>query len=153
MLIFGWLNTMCIWSPRSRRPRIASQAVCRRRQCGLAAPGGFERVEDRVLLAAIMVTGTGDTNNTDGLVTFREALTSINNGASLNADVAVIGTYGVSDTITFNIPGAGVQTITPLSPLPTVVKPVNINGYSQPGSSQNTLATTDNSSASRVSSK
>ena len=144
MLIFGWLNTMCIWSPRSRRPRIASQAVCRRRQCDLAAPGGFERVEDRVLLAAIMVTGTGDTNNTDGLVTFREALTSINNGASLNADVAVIGTYGVSDTITFNIPGAGVQTITPLSPLPTVVKPVNINGYSQPGSSQNTLATTDN---------
>jgi hypothetical protein len=144
MLIFGWLNTMCIWGPRSRRPRTASQGACRRRQCDLAGSGGFERVEDRVLLAGIIVTGTGDVNSTDGVVTLREAMTSINNGASLNADVTASGIYGVGDTITFNIPGAGVQTITPSSPLPTVVKPVNINGYSQAGAVQNTSITTDN---------
>jgi hypothetical protein len=104
----------------------------------------MERLEGRALLAAIVVTGTGDTSATDGVVTLREALISINNGASLNADVTPVGTFGAGDAITFNIPGAGVQTITPSSPLPTIVKPVGINGYSQPGSSQNTLTDTDN---------
>src|SRR5262245_15017635 len=41
-------------------------------------------------------------------------------------------------TIEFNIPGGGVHTITLLSPLPTIVQPVVINGYTQPGSSPNT---------------
>jgi hypothetical protein len=104
----------------------------------------MERLEGRALLAAVVVTGTGDTSATDGVVTLREALISINNGASLNADVTPVGTFGAGDTITFNIPGAGVQTITPSSSLPTIVKPVVINGYSQSGTSQNTLTDTDN---------
>jgi len=42
------------------------------------------------------------------------------------------------DTIAFDIPGAGVHTITPLSALPPVSETVTIDGYTQPGSSVNT---------------
>src|SRR5262245_59560905 len=41
-------------------------------------------------------------------------------------------------TINFNIAGVGVQTISPLSALPTITHPVVIDGYTQPGSSPNT---------------
>jgi CSLREA domain-containing protein len=44
------------------------------------------------------------------------------------------------DQINFNIPGTGVRTISPDSSLPVITEPVVINGYSQPGSSANTLA-------------
>lgn len=40
---------------------------------------------------------------------------------------------GVVDTITFNIPGSGVQTINLSSALPDITDPVIINGQSQPG--------------------
>lgn len=42
------------------------------------------------------------------------------------------------DVITFSIPGNGAQVIVPASPLPAVSHPVQINGYSQPGTSLNT---------------
>ena len=45
-----------------------------------------------------------------------------------------------TDTITFNIPGTGVQTITLASPLPSFDDPVIVDGYSQPNSAPNTLA-------------
>ena len=45
-----------------------------------------------------------------------------------------------ADTIAFAIPGAGVQTITPASSLPTVTERVLIDGYSQPGSSESTAS-------------
>ena len=46
-----------------------------------------------------------------------------------------------ADTIKFNIDGtASVKTIKPASPLPTIKKTVTINGYSQLGASENTLA-------------
>jgi hypothetical protein len=44
------------------------------------------------------------------------------------------------DRINFDIPGTGVHTISPDSSLPAITEPVVINGYSQPGSSVNTLA-------------
>src|SRR5207253_396761 len=43
------------------------------------------------------------------------------------------------DTIRFNIPGAGLQTISPLSPLSNITDQVTIEGYSQPGASVNRL--------------
>lgn len=49
-----------------------------------------------------------------------------------------------TDTIAFNILGAGVQTISPTTALPVIVDPVIIDGYTQPGSSANTLADGDN---------
>ena len=95
--------------------------------------------------AVITVTGTGDTIAVDGVVTLREAITSANNNADINADVTAnrVGVYG-ADTINFNIPGAGVHTISPTSALPTITDPVTIDGYTQPGSSMNTLSNGDN---------
>jgi hypothetical protein len=46
--------------------------------------------------------------------------------------------------IEFNIPGSGVQTIAPFSPLPVITRSVSIDGYTQPGTSPNTLADGDN---------
>jgi hypothetical protein len=95
--------------------------------------------------ATLTVTGTGDTVAVDGLVTLREAMASINGAASVNADILPVGIYGSGDLIQFNIGGGGPQTITVgASPLPTMNVPVQINGYSQPGSVANTLAVGDN---------
>lgn len=44
-----------------------------------------------------------------------------------------------NDVIQFAIPGAGVRTIAPLTPLPTPLDPVTIDGYTQTNSSPNTL--------------
>ncbi len=87
--------------------------------------------------ATITVTDTGDTIAVDGLVTLREAITSANNNADVNADVVAVGAYG-TDTIKFNIAGTGVHTIAPLAALPTITDPVIIDGYTQPGSTGNT---------------
>src|SRR2546430_2551126 len=38
-----------------------------------------------------------------------------------------------ADTIVFNIPGGGVHTIAPLTPLPMITDPVVIDGTTQPG--------------------
>lgn len=95
--------------------------------------------------ATLTVTGTGDTIAVDGLVTLREAITSINGAASVNADILPVGIYGSGDAIQFNIGGGGPQTITVGAlPLPNLIVPVQINGYSQGGSFANTLAVGDN---------
>ena len=60
--------------------------------------------------------------------------------AILNSNAAPPG----PNTITFNITGAGVHTIVPLTQLPTITVPVTIDGYSQPGSMPNTSANADN---------
>src|SRR5437870_6703196 len=80
----------------------------------------LEQLEDRLAPAVITVTGTGDTIAVDGLATLREAITSINNQADVNADVTLnrVGLYasqtgGTPDVINFNIAGAGVKTIAP----------------------------------------
>ena len=49
--------------------------------------------------------------------------------AILDSNTATGGT----NTIDFAIAGAGVQIIAPLSPLPAIVNPVLIDGFSQPG--------------------
>src|SRR6185295_33303 len=49
-----------------------------------------------------------------------------------------------TNAIAFDIPGTGVQTITLASKLPDVRQPVVIDGYTQPGSSPNTLAAGSN---------
>jgi Bacterial Ig-like domain (group 3) len=74
--------------------------------------------------ATFIVTNTSDL----GLGSFRQALLDANSTAGL-------------DTITFNIPGAGVHTITtPATDLPNITSPVLIDGYTQPGSAPNTNA-------------
>src|SRR5258705_11012159 len=65
----------------------------------------------------ITVTGTGDSIAADGFVTLREAICAANNNAICGD--APAGGLGV-DVIAFNIAGAGVHTIKPLTPLPTI---------------------------------
>jgi Domain of unknown function (DUF4347)/Bacterial Ig-like domain/Beta-propeller repeat len=80
----------------------------------------------------IAANDTGVTNTQDsGEGSLRQAI--------LNAN-AFTGT----DTISFNILGTGVQTINLASALPNITDAVVINGYSQSGASQNTLATGNN---------
>ncbi len=77
-------------------------------------------------------TGDGFCNDGTGHCTLRAAIQQANATAT--------GT----DTIAFNIPGPGVHTITPATSLNNINQPVIIDGYTQPGSSPNTLAAGDN---------
>jgi hypothetical protein len=70
------------------------------------------------------VTNTSDTTDPGSL---RAAMTSAN-------------TAGGTNTIGFNITGGGVQTITLASQLPAIATDLTIDGFSQPGSVQNTNA-------------
>ncbi len=63
---------------------------------------------------------------------------------SLRAAIAFANSHPGPDTISFNIPGTGIQTITPLSALPAITDPATIDGYTQPGSNANSLANGDN---------
>jgi Domain of unknown function (DUF4347)/Bacterial Ig-like domain/Putative Ig domain/RTX calcium-binding nonapeptide repeat (4 copies) len=74
-----------------------------------------------------VVTNTNDS----GEGSLRQAILNINASAS-------------GGTIAFAIPGAGVQTISITTALPTITKPVIIDGYTQSGASPNTLATGNN---------
>src|SRR6476659_6582810 len=86
------------------------------------------------LAATVTVTTAGDdiTPNS-GSVSLREAITAINAGNDLGDPDIVAqspGTFGTNDTINFNIPGAGVKTISVGSDasangiaLPTITKP------------------------------
>ncbi len=73
-------------------------------------------------------------------------VTSTNDsGASLRAAIIALnadnsGSAGAPHHIVFAIPGAGVHTITPTAQYPYIIRPVIIDGFSQPGSSANTLA-------------
>ena len=87
-------------------------------------------------MAVITVTSTGDAINApDGTVSLREAITAANDNANFGNAIGV-GAYG-ADTIAFNIPGSGVKTIAPTSPLPVITDPVTIDGYTEPGSVPN----------------
>jgi CSLREA domain-containing protein len=63
---------------------------------------------------------------------------------TLRAAIQEANANAGTDTINFNIPGSGVRTISPASALPDITDPVVIDGYTQPGASQNSLASGDN---------
>ena len=69
---------------------------------------------------------------------------SLGTGTSLREAINLANSAPGADTIDFDIPGTGVQTISLLSALPTITDPVIINGYTQPKASPNTLAVGDN---------
>jgi parallel beta-helix repeat protein len=76
-------------------------------------------VEDRTLLSTFLVNTAADS----GPGSLRQAI--------LDSNAAT----GASNTIDFAIPGQGVQTIAPLSPLPAITQAVLIDGFSQPANS------------------
>ncbi len=82
------------------------------------------------LAATLAVTNTADS----GAGSLRQAILDSN------------GSVGTLDTIAFAI-GSGVQTITPLSALPTITDPVVIDGTTQPGFAGIPLVELDGSTA------
>ncbi|MEX0879800.1 MAG: Calx-beta domain-containing protein, partial [Thermoanaerobaculia bacterium] len=75
--------------------------------------------------------------------TFNVTNTSDSGAGSLRQAILDANTAIGTDTIAFNIPGAGVHTITPATPLPAITDPVILDGYTQPGAGANTLAVGD----------
>src|SRR5713226_4048192 len=63
---------------------------------------------------------------------------------TLREAIMAANAHAGTDTIAFNIPGAGPHTIRPTSTLPSITSPVTIDGYTQPGASANTEAFGDN---------
>jgi hypothetical protein len=80
------------------------------------------------LLSALSLSASTFTvTNTDdsGAGSLRQAILDANGNPGL-------------DTIAFDVPGAGVHTISPATALPFITDPVVIDGYSQPGAGPNT---------------
>lgn len=101
---------------------------------GSPNPATLTITNDDAIPLSLVVTKTADTD--DGFCTLTDcSLREAISNANANADAS---------TINFAIPGAGVQTISPTSALPTITQPVTINGYSQPLATANTLAASDN---------
>jgi hypothetical protein len=94
----------------------------------------FEYMEDRTLLSTFLVTNTADS----GSGSLRRAI--------MDSDTAP----GQTNTIDFDIPGSGVQTIAPLSALPLIDEPVLIDGFSQPGYSGTPLIELSGSKAGAI---
>ena len=93
-------------------------------------------MEERALLSTFIVNTVSDLDSAGGLPTGQESLRQAIEDTNADTGSSV-------DTIDFNIPGTGVQTIQPLSQLPIITHPVVIDGYSQPGSKPNDLAAGD----------
>ncbi len=104
--------------------------ISRRRSRRSRRPG-CESLEDRRLLAPLMVTSTLD-NGVAG--TLRYAIEQ--------ADAA-----SGNSIIDFNLPGTGPQTIDLSSPLPAITSPVTIDGTSQPGYSGTPVVVLNGSNA------
>ncbi len=118
----------------------------------------LELLEGRQLLATITVNTTADSATPGTTLSLREAI-EVSNGtlavSSLTSQeqTLVSGAVGATNTIDFNIPttdsgydaATGVWTIAVQSALPAIsTNAAIIDGYSQPGASQNTLAQADN---------
>jgi hypothetical protein len=86
-------------------------------QSGGAAPIRQVQLQFLVTTGRFAVTTTAD----NGAGSLRQAI--------LDSNADPLGT----NTIDFNIPGSGVRSIAPMSPLPAITNPVLIDGTSQPG--------------------
>jgi len=93
-----------------------------------------------LLFAAPLARATGE-GCTAGAHTFCVTNVSDTTGAgTLRTAINDSNTAGGTNTIGFNITGSGVHTITLASQLPAIATNLTIDGFSQPGSVQNTNA-------------
>jgi hypothetical protein len=85
-----------------------------------------------VVLSALLIAGVSNA------ATFTVTNTNDSGAGSLRQAILDANANPGLDTIVFDIPGAGVHTITPATPFDPLTDPVVIDGYTQPGSSPNT---------------
>ncbi len=118
----------------------------------------IEALEARRLLATITVNTAVDTTNPNTTLSLRQAIEVSNGTLAVGSltptqQALVVGTVGASNTIDFLIPtsdpgfnaATGVWTIHVASELPAILgNAAIIDGYSQTGARQNTLAQADN---------
>src|SRR5262249_54350518 len=96
--------------------------------------------------STIVVNDNGDTSDNDGKCTLREAIAAanLNTASGGAAGECAAGEPGPTvDLIHFAIPGDGLHTIALGAALPDIVQVVTIDGYTQAGSSENTLEVGD----------
>jgi parallel beta-helix repeat protein len=86
------------------------------------------------------VDSTGDAADTN---TADNTCIATGGGCTLRAAIEQANASAGLDTIEFGIAGGGVHTIQPGAALPQILDPVSIDGYQQPGASQNTLSDGD----------
>ncbi len=103
-------------------------------QRGVTRPQG-ESCDIGAYESAFVNVFTVTNTNDSGAGSLRQAI--------LNANSAPNSESG-ADEIRFNISGEGPRTISPVSALPAITAPVIINGYTQAGSSANSLAVGNN---------
>ncbi|MBI5946552.1 MAG: right-handed parallel beta-helix repeat-containing protein [Chloroflexi bacterium] len=99
------------------------------------APGGVSAAA-----ATIVVNDTGDNLHDPGCATTGTGTCTLRDAITFaNANTG-------HDTISFNLPGSGVRTISPATALPTLsgADGVTIDGYTQPGATANSAATGSN---------
>ena len=97
--------------------------VIRARETTRRLPNGVRQVK---LPVVFTVTNTDDT----GPGSLRQAI--------LDSNASPPPPPGTSNLIVFSISGSGVHTIMPATQLPDITQPLEIDGYTQPGSSPNT---------------
>ena len=117
-----------------------------------------EVLEDRQILSTITVNTTADDTTAGATLSLRQAI-EVSDGTlavsslSTQEQAQVSGAVGELNVIDFKIPttdpgynpATAVWTIAPKSALPAITpNAANIDGYSQPGASQNTLSIGDN---------
>jgi uncharacterized repeat protein (TIGR01451 family) len=93
-------------------------------------------------------TATSATSVINGTSTFVVTNTNDSGTGSLRQAILNANAHaGANDLITFAIPGSGVRTITPLSPLPAITEGVNVDGTTQPDFNGSPLIELNGSSA------
>ena len=138
-------------SNRDRRPRItrATQTTPGARRNTRRARVRASRLGPTILLALFMLGACVALPDAAWryasapvaqAASFTVTNTNDSGAGSLRQAILDANATPAADTITFNIPGAGVHTISPLTKLPPITQPVTIDGYTQPGASPNTLA-------------
>ena len=104
-------------STDSKRPSLRRRVTIRRRADLLAMRPYLERLEPLLLLSTVVVTNAGDTAGI-GTGSLRAAILELDAGTGGEIDFAI---------------GSGLVTISPATPLPSLTKPIFVNGASQPG--------------------
>src|SRR5215831_13008205 len=122
-------------------------ALCAAAALGIGQPGHFplRRFQvQRPNRTRIDSFRRADSASTPAGTTF--VVTNANDSGAGSLDQAILdaNANAGADTISFNIPGPGVHTISLMHSLPAITDPVTIDGYTQPGASQNSLAVGDN---------